>query len=282
MKHKCSYSKRLFYDVEGQHKCRRTAPMYSTRVWFQRTHTGRGTIYLFRDRPTMPVTRDYADHAFGWIEEHIAQNIRLKSDQGYCNYWEEISIPGPNGDDDDRETLEQVVEFTDNLGLSPPGGAHGAARTTNFTFQVGPWKEDPAQLQLKETKMEQQAKIGGRIGQTNVSNIVENNKQAMQSAGFLEAGRIANKELSKALSPMLPVLVRGYADTPVGRLALANMAQVAAQHFKPSNAALQKLVAAMTTQAYAEVIQTAGVEEFVEKLLSNDKIKGALASVSSD
>lgn len=64
--------------------------------------------------------------------------------------------------------------------------------------------------------------------------------------------------------------------------ALANMAQVAAQHFKPSNAALQKLVAAMTTQAYAEVIQTAGVEEFVEKLLANDKIKGALTSVSSD
>lgn len=38
----------------------------------------------------------------------------------------------------------------------------------------------------------------------------------------------------------------------------------------------------MKQKAYAEVIQTAGVEEFVEKLLSNDKIKGALASVSSD
>lgn len=280
MKYECDNTKRLFYDVEGQHKCRRSTPAMSTRVWFQRTHTGRGTIYLFRDRPTTPVTRDYAEHAFGWIDEHTAQNIRLQGDQGYCNYWEEIAISVPYNSDG-RDTLEQVVEFTDNLGLSPPGGSHGAARATNFNFQVGPWKEDPAQLQLKETKMEQQAKIG-RIGQTNVSNIVENNKQAMQSAGFLEAGRIANKELSKALGPLLPVFVRGYADTPVGRLVLANMAQVAAQHFKPSNAALQKLVAAMTTQAYAEVIQTAGVEEFVEKLLANDKIKGALASVSSD
>lgn len=280
MKYECDNTKRLFYDVEGQHKCRRSTPAMSTRVWFQRTHTGRGTIYLFRDRPTTPVTRDYAEHAFGWIDEHTAQNIRLQGDQGYCNYWEEIAIRAPYNSHG-RDTLEQVIEFTDNLGLSPPGGSHGAARATNFNFQVGPWKEDPAQLQLKETKMEQQAKIG-RIGQTNVSNIVENNKQAMQSAGFLEAGRIANKELSKALGPLLPVFVRGYADTPVGRLVLANMAQVAAQHFKPSNAALQKLVAAMTTQAYAEVIQTAGVEEFVEKLLANDKIKGALASVSSD
>lgn len=281
MKYECGNSKRLFYDVEGQHKCQRSTPFGSTRVWFQRTHTGRGTIYLFPTKPAAPVTRDYAERAFGWIDEYTAQNIRLQGDQGYCNYWEEIAIRDSISSRG-HDMLEGVIEFTDNLELSPPGGSHGAARATNFTFQVGPWKEDPAQLQLKETKMDYGQKTAGRIGQTNVSNIVENNKQAMQSAGFLEAGRIANKELSKALGPLLPVFMRGYADTPVGRLALANMAQVAAQHFKPSNAALQKLVAAMTTQAYAEVIQTAGVEEFVEKLLANDKIKGALASVSSD
>lgn len=282
MKHQCNYSKRLFYEVEGSHKCRRSMPIVSSRVWFQRTHTGRGTIYLFASKPAVPITRDYAEYAFGWIDEYTAQNIRLSVDQGYCNYWREMTINDDDGVVGIPETLEQVIEFTSNMGLTPPGGMHGAARDTNFTIQVGPWKEDPAQLQLKETKMDYERKTASRIGQTNVSNIVENNKQAMQSAGFLEAGRIANKELSKALGPMLPVFVRGYADTPVGRLALANMAQVAAQHFKPGNAALQKLVAAMTTQAYAEVIQTAGVEEFVEKLLANDKIKGALASVSSD
>ncbi len=274
MRNKCNATGRLFYNVEGSHKCNKPMPGLATRVWFQRTHTGRGTIYLFRSRPAIPVTRDYAEHAFGWIDEHTAQNIRLPVDAGYCNFWESMYV------DDDE--LVDVVEFTDEVVNMPSRYMERAALSTNFTFQVGPWKEDPAQLQLKETKMDYGQKTAGRSGQTNVHNIVENNKQAMQSAGFLEAGRIANKELSKALGPMLPVFVRGYADTPVGRLALANMAQVAAQHFKPGNAALQKLVAAMTTQAYAEVIQTAGVEEFVEKLLANDKIKGALASVSSD
>jgi len=75
-----------------------------------------------------------------------------------------------------------------------------------------------------------------KLGQGNLS--------AAKYAGYLEAGRLANKQLTKVLSKRLPMMVRGYADTPVGRLVTANIAVMALAHFRPEDRILAKLAAA--------------------------------------
>ena len=107
--------------------------------------------------------------------------------------------------------------------------------------------------------------------------IVEQNISLGTSAAFLEAGRIANNQLSSIASKKLPIMVRAYADTAVGRLLLANIALMAKDHFRPNDERLGKLVNAMTVSAYQEVLQHFDVEQMIDDMISNNTIKRALA-----
>lgn len=112
-----------------------------------------------------------------------------------------------------------------------------------------------------------------------LSNIGRTNLSAAKSAAFLEAGRIANKEVTKLTGKVLPIMVRGYADTPFGRLLTANVAVMAAAHFRPEDDKLQQLAEAMQVQAYQELLQTLEIDEFLESLLESPKIKAALGKL---
>lgn len=121
-----------------------------------------------------------------------------------------------------------------------------------------------------------------QMATTKVSNIVSKNVDLGTSAAFLEAGRIANKQLSGVAGKKLPIMVRAYADTPLGRLILANIALLAQEHFRPDDTRLQKLANAMTVSAYQEVLQQFDIEQFIDDLLSNATIKKALKTVESE
>lgn len=271
-------SKRAFFDIEGGHKCRYSEPSSSRRVWFQRTHTGSGTIYLFNDKPRERVMSSYADHAFGWIAEGLGSMIRLPADQGWCNFWREAEVAS-NGYDD-ADIVEDVIEFTNNVGLDKSATVSAMnlmAESTNYTWQHAPWNSS------ETPQAKQAAPQGTKMNKTQIAvaatSLVERNKDAAKAAGFAEAGRIANKELTKIIAPRLPMMARGYLDTPLGRLVLANVAVAAAQQFKPDHKPLQALVQAMATQAYVEIVQTVKIDEFIENLLENKTISAALTSV---
>lgn len=112
-----------------------------------------------------------------------------------------------------------------------------------------------------------------------LATVAENNKSAAVDAGYLTAGTIANNQFSKVASKHLPMMVRGYADTPFGKLVLANVAQQAVQHFKPGNKTALRLTEAMMTSAMAEVIGSTGIEELIDGFLSDPKIAKALTTV---
>lgn len=120
-----------------------------------------------------------------------------------------------------------------------------------------------------------------QMANTKVQNIIQTNLDMGTSAAFLEAGRIANKQLSAVAGKKLPIMVRAYADTPVGRLILGNLAVLAQEHFRPDDVKLQKLAKAMTVTAYQEVLQQFDVEQFIDDLLSNATIKKALKQVET-
>lgn len=111
-----------------------------------------------------------------------------------------------------------------------------------------------------------------------VDTVLTNNKSAAKQAAFLEAGRIANNQLAKVAGKSLPMMMRGYADTPVGKLVIANLALTAAQHFKPGNAQLAKLTQAMAAQAYSEIYQNFKIEEMIDSFLADAKIQKALTA----
>lgn len=110
------------------------------------------------------------------------------------------------------------------------------------------------------------------------SAVLNDNKTAAKQAAYNEAGRIANSQARKLLAKKAPLAIRGYLDTPLGQVLVANLVAVAAQHLRPQDATLRKLTTAMTTMAYHELINTFDFEGMLEDFLGGDVAK-ALAKV---
>ena len=112
-----------------------------------------------------------------------------------------------------------------------------------------------------------------------LNNLIETNKNSASSAAYMEAGYIANKQLGKVLGKQLPMMVRGYADTPLGHLVLANLALLAIDHFRPDQRQLRRLTQAMQVQAYQELLKELDIDGMIDDLLENGSIKRALAKL---
>lgn len=111
---------------------------------------------------------------------------------------------------------------------------------------------------------------------TMLNKIIESNKSAIKSAGYLEAGRMANTQVAKLASKKLPMMLRGYADTAIGRLVIANLAQMAAAQFKPNNQKLAKITEAMVVESYTQVIQEFDLDGMMEELLKSATMTKAM------
>lgn len=110
--------------------------------------------------------------------------------------------------------------------------------------------------------------------------LVANNKSVAVNAAYMEAGRIANNQVTKLVAAKAPLMVKGYVDTPVGKVVLANLTAMAVEQFRPTDLKLKKVSVAMMTQAYQELIQTVDIEGMLNELASSDGIKTALAAVA--
>ena len=260
--------------------------------------TGSGVIYFFAYKPEGIIRSWYSTKAFDWKD---GQHIWLPLEMGWCNYWERDGV--------------KSIEFTDNMSEwnCSEVRMRDLAYATDIQRQRRHWKEvpplaQPADVQLAaqsqgENEMAgtfdpyeaaaSQAKVpyGAKLAsgrsvrarcETVVDQTLSNNKSAAKAAAYLEAGRIANNQASKQLAKHLPLMVRGYADTPIGKLLVANLVQSLAQHFKPDNQQLAKLAGAMTTQAYAEMLKNFDIEALIDGFLNDGAIKNALSKVEAD
>jgi hypothetical protein len=117
---------------------------------------------------------------------------------------------------------------------------------------------------------------------TIIESLVANNTATATSAAFLEAGRLANNAAAKTLAKRAPLLVRGYVDTPVGKLVIANLAQLAIQQFRPGEAALNKLGEAMLVEAWQAVYGELQIEEMIAEILDNSTVKRAVSKLAKE
>lgn len=109
--------------------------------------------------------------------------------------------------------------------------------------------------------------------------IVNTNVAMANSAAFLEAGRIANNTAAKFVASKAPLMVKGYVDTAVGKLIIANAAAVAVEKFRPADKKLACLANAMITEAYQEVYRIVDIEKMLNEMLTSESVKAALAKL---
>lgn len=115
-----------------------------------------------------------------------------------------------------------------------------------------------------------------------VSKVLKKNTSLACSAAVLEAGRIANKQASKVIAGKLPMFIGPYANTPIGRLVIANIVQIGIEHFRPDDARLSTLSNAMVVQAYQELIQTMDIDAMIDAFLEDKTIKTAMGKIPTD
>jgi hypothetical protein len=115
-----------------------------------------------------------------------------------------------------------------------------------------------------------------------IKSAFDRNKRAVANAGFLEAGRIANKKVTEVLAKKAPLAVRGYIDTPVGRLVLANMTMMAMEQFRPNDRAAMRLAESMTVTAYMECIQHFDIEGIIDGLMNSTQVKRAMSLLDKE
>ena len=120
------------------------------------------------------------------------------------------------------------------------------------------------------------------IMSSKLNTVIDSNKSAATVAAYQEAGRLANKKAREVLAKKAPLMVRGYVDTPIGGLVIANLAMLAQQQFRPEDARLVKLTRAMQVQAYQELIQSFDIESFIDELMENNTVKRALAKLDAE
>lgn len=141
---------------------------------------------------------------------------------------------------------------------------------------------DPVNDVRVETQTQPQKEtIMSKIAQTATA-VIESNKSAATQAGYLEAGRLANKQAAKLAGKHLPIMLRGYADTAIGQLVIANLAQIAVKQLRPNDPTLVKLTDAMTVQAFQGLYQTVDLDGIIDSLLSSTEMQRAVGKLGGD
>lgn len=157
---------------------------------------------------------------------------------------------------------------------------HNVTRDFSTCLYIQVYKEDEDEERIQPYKVKTHKKETIMSSKLNI--VIDSNKSAATVAAYHEAGRLANKKAKEVLAKKAPLMVRGYVDTPIGGLVIANLAMLAQQQFRPEDARLVKLTRAMQVQAYQELIQSFDIESFIDELMENNTVKRALAKLDAE
>ena len=98
--------------------------------------------------------------------------------------------------------------------------------------------------------------------------IVEDNADAAKIAAKITVGKTLNSTLIKQVKPQLPMLMRGYTDSVLADVVIANIANFAVQNFFSDNDKAVYAADAMMQAAMVEFMSKVNIEEILSSLLS--------------
>lgn len=132
----------------------------------------------------------------------------------------------------------------------------------------------PSQTQIKNTT--------GEVKMSKVNTVVAANKSAAVSVAKIEAGRIAVKQAVKLVKPAVPMMARGYLETALGELVVANLFKFAVDNFAANNDKAQVVADAMLQGAMLGAIQSLNIEQMISDVLEKVDISKFTDIAKSD
>lgn len=109
---------------------------------------------------------------------------------------------------------------------------------------------------------------------------VEQNKEVAIIAAKMEAGRVLNKQVIKQIKPHVPMLLRGYLDTPLAPVILANAAAMLGNHTE--NKRVQKVAELMLLAAADTTVQSFNLDKIIDDVLSNIKLPAGILDADEE
>lgn len=110
--------------------------------------------------------------------------------------------------------------------------------------------------------------------------IVAANKNAAVNAAKLEAGSIVLKKVSGIAASKAPFMVRGYVDTAVGRVVIANLLNFAVSQYAPNNRKAVIAADAAMQAAMLELVQSFNVGEMIDEVLKGVNLSSLIENES--
>ncbi|AIW03960.1 hypothetical protein EM69_004658 [Salmonella enterica subsp. enterica serovar Typhimurium] len=199
-------------------------------------------------------------------------NIRLDSVGSLLNsIWRELSSSYKGADSDAIETTgvlcferasgnmlipDDYLEYGNESNVANAGFT--LLPLDNVTKQAVQSQTSSANAQTTENK--------GNI-MSKVSSIVAANKSAVVNAAKLEAGKIALTQITKVAAKKAPFMIKGYIDTPIGRVVIANLLSVAVDQYAPTNAKAKAVAGAAMEAAMLEMVQSFNIAEMIDEMV---------------
>ncbi|QIN99789.1 hypothetical protein misterkot_9 [Salmonella phage misterkot] len=214
-------------------------------------------------------------------------NIRLDSVGSLLNsIWRELSSSYKGADSDAIETTgvlcferasSNMLIPNDYLEYGYESNVANAGFTLlpldNVTKQAVQSQTSSANAQTTENK--------GNI-MSKVSSIVAANKSAVVNAAKLEAGKIALTQITKVAAKKAPFMIKGYIDTPIGRVVIANLLSVAVDQYAPTNAKAKAVAGAAMEAAMLEMVQSFNIAEMIDEMVKGIDISTFTQNAESE
>lgn len=239
-----------------------------------RTATANRTIYLYDADGERPgwISGDVID-ALVWTPSHEDVFIAVVMDtqaEGANSRFKVVLGEAPHSSPVLAKALRGMFNFPEALGAEPYGLKEVAPDLHKhlITYTTTAFKSETNRTFTMNTKH------SSRIART-----AYDNTEAFKNAAALEAGVIVNRQLAKIVSAKAPLMVRGYIDTPIGKVVLANLLKVLVHELRPDNKLLQRLSDASMEAAHLDLIRTIDLDGMIDELVSNDTIKRVMGSL---
>lgn len=187
------------------------------------------------------------------------------------SFWRYLSV-GWNRSDYDGYRLAAVMAFDDDGNFLLPSEIYpyvydGDIESAGFSF----WKEGDQPIDnIKNHAVNSNAQITenkGKNTMTKIANIVAANKSAVVNAAKLEAGKIALTQITKVAAKKAPFMIKGYIDTPIGRVVIANLLSVAVDQYAPTNQKAKAVAGAAMEAAMLEMVQSFNIAEMIDEMV---------------
>lgn len=264
------------YDMEG------FLPLYkygATLVLYNRDchiFTGRGagpdTDFIIVKGSTVKAYDTGAGLEVFSIENYEPYDNDLYDVENFLDsFWRYLSV-GWNRSIGDGYRLAAVMAFDDDGNFLLPSEIYpyvydGDIESAGFSF----WKEEDQPIDNTEKHaVNSNAQITenkGKNTMTKIANIVAANKSAVVNAAKLEAGKIALTQITKVAAKKAPFMIKGYIDTPIGRVVIANLLSVAVDQYAPSNQKAKAVADAAMEAAMLEMVQSFNIAEMIDEMV---------------